>query len=279
MLWRGLASAGEVGSSNAECNEKRARPSFIEFIALDQDRLVAGHPRDVVPAVIGVVDALIDLAGAVGIDQIADRQVARRDALRVHETQRRHLDGIMGDVAPHIELGEALFQPRFGLVGRQQVAYPLRARLLGVVVVHGTHRRAQPALDRTVGGAHGVVEHDHLRRAGLALDQRLDLGVVFRADLLLVVEVAHLRVMACQDEGLAVERQVLGDRPGVVDAHLEVAVVADPARQAGAHRRIVGHRLDAEVGQVVHRRLDPGLDRGTRGGRFGKADRSHGRTR
>ena len=48
-----------------------------------------------------------------------------------------HLDRIVGDVAPTLILGEALLQPRLGLVGRQQVAHPLRAGLLGVVVVHG----------------------------------------------------------------------------------------------------------------------------------------------
>ena len=101
------------------------------------------------------------------------------------------------------------FEPHLGLVGRQQVAHPLRAGLLGVVVVHAAHRRAQPALDGAVGGAHGVVEHHDLGRAGLAFDQRLDLGVVGRANLVLVVEVAHLGVVARQDEGLAVERQVL----------------------------------------------------------------------
>ena len=35
---------------------------------------------------------------------------------------------------------------------------------------------AQAALDRAIGGSHGVVEDHDLRRPGLALDQRLDLG-------------------------------------------------------------------------------------------------------
>src|SRR4029453_3507242 len=98
-------------------------------------------------------------------------------------------------------------------------------------------RRAHPctmaALDAESGGAGGVGEHNDLRCAGPALDQRLDLGLVSAADLVLVVEVAHRRLVRRRDEGLAVERQVAEQQPRIVDAHLEVAIVALTPRHAG----------------------------------------------
>src|SRR5579862_1528380 len=50
---------------------------------------------------------------------------------------------------------------------RQQVAHTLRSRFVGVVVVHHLYGRAETALDRALGGADRVIEHDHLLGAGL----------------------------------------------------------------------------------------------------------------
>ena len=49
---------------------------------------------------VGVVDALVDLAGTVGVDQVAHRKIARRDALGIDQPERRHLDRVVGDAAP-----------------------------------------------------------------------------------------------------------------------------------------------------------------------------------
>src|SRR5215213_8836347 len=113
------------------------------------------------------------------------------------------------------------------------------------------------ALDATISGADGVIEYHDLRCAGLVLDQRFDLGLPGAADLVLVEEVTYLGLVRRQDEGLAVERQVPDQGPRIVDAHLEVAVVALASCHAGTDRRIVGDRLDAEVGEVGNGSLDP----------------------
>jgi len=124
--------------------------------------------------------------------------------------------------------------------------------------VDAAHRRPQAALDAAIGGADRVIEHHDLRGAGLALDQRLDLGLVDPAHLVAIVEVAHRRLVLGKHEGLAIERQVSGDRPHVVDSHLEIAIVAESARDASADRRVVGDGLDAEIGEVGNAGLDPG---------------------
>ena len=260
--------------------QREPRPSVLHrVVAFDQDCLVARHLREIEPAVIGVVDALVDLAGPIGVDDIANGEIARPKAFGIDEAQRRHLDGLMSDAAPDIVLGEAFPEALLRLLGRQQVAHALRARLLRVVAMDAAHRCPQATLDGAIRRAHRVIEHHDLRCAGLALDQGLDLGVILRANLVFVIEVAHFGVVVGQDEGLPVERQVACDRAGIVDTHREVAIVALASRQAGAVRRIVGHGLDAEIGQILDGRLDPMGQRRPRSGRFDGSDIDHGFTR
>ena len=197
----------------------------------------------------------------------------------IDEAQRRHLHRIVRDVAPDIDFHEALLQPRLRFVGRQEIADPLRAGLLRVVVVHAAHRRAMAALDAAIGSADRVVEHHDLGRPRLALDQGFDLGIVGAAYLVAVVEVADRGRVLRQDERLMVERKIPRDRPRIVNAHLEVAVVAVAPRHPFAERRIVGHRLDAEVGQVGNGGLDPGGRDRPGSGRLDGSDIRHDRTR
>ena len=180
----------------------------------------------------------------------------------------------MRDVAPHIDLHEALLETRLRLIGRQEIAHALRTGFLRIVVVHATDRGTMAAFDTAIGGADRMIEHHDLRSTGLALDQRLDLGLVSAANLVLVVEVAHRGLVRGQDEGLTVERQVAG-QPCIVDADLEVAVVALAARHARADRGIVGDRLDTEVGEIGNGGLDPGGERLHGGGRRSDLDRRH----
>jgi hypothetical protein len=120
-----------------------------------------------------------------------------------------------------------------------------------------------------------VIEHHHLRRAGLALDQRFDFREIDRLELGLVVEVAHLGIVRRQDEGLLVERELVRIRPRIAHAHLEELVVAIALRHASARWRIIGHRLDAEIGQVIDRRLDVGQADSTVCGGLGYSDIRH----
>ena len=83
--------------------------------------------------------------------------------------------------------------------------HPLRPGLLGVVVVHAAHRRAQAALDGAIGGPHGMVEDHDLGGAGLAANQHLDFGVVCRLHFPVVVKILDGGFMPPEHEGLAIE--------------------------------------------------------------------------
>src|SRR5258708_10593938 len=60
--------------------EREARAAVLQAVeAFDQRRLVPLHARDVIPAVIGIVDPVEDLAGAVGVYEIGGDAVRRRE--------------------------------------------------------------------------------------------------------------------------------------------------------------------------------------------------------
>src|SRR5262249_40349582 len=138
--------------------------------------------------------------------------------------------------------GEAALQQFVGFV-RQDVAYALRARPFGVVVVDAANDFADLLLlaQRVVGGAQRVVEHHDAPGAALALNQLDHLGVVDALDLVGVEEVLHLRVVTHEAEAVALELKFAGVVAAVVNGD-----AARIGRAAGAHVGATRVRGDGE---------------------------------
>ncbi len=67
---------------------------------------------------------VVDLAGAIGIDEIGRHQIRGRDALRVGDGERRRL--YRGtDRAPHVDDGKAMLEEGLGVVRLEEIAHPL----------------------------------------------------------------------------------------------------------------------------------------------------------
>jgi hypothetical protein len=107
-----------------------------------------------------------------------------------------------------------------------------------------------------VADADGVVEHQHLGRAGVLLDQLRDLGVVDALALGLVGEVFHLCMMVGKHETVGVEPERVAQRPAVADRHHVLAVLRRDFLVRHLRPVDIAHRRHAGVDDVVHLRLD-----------------------
>src|ERR1041385_8945357 len=142
-----------VGVVERAVRGEASAPVLRRIEYLEDERLVAPHPREIEPAVIRVVADAVGLAHAVRIAALGADQVPRGEAARIGDRERIGLDRLVCR-APHLNDGEAPLEERVRFV-RQEVAHALRAGPFGIVVVH--------------------VEH------GLAHELRLALGLVARA--------------------------------------------------------------------------------------------------
>ncbi len=214
-----------------------------------------------------IVGDRVGLTHAIGIAPLRDDEVVERDAARVADREREALDRA-ADRPPHLDDGEAPRQQVFRLIGKQ-IAYALRPRPFGVVVVHAPHHLADFLLlaQLVVGGPQRMIEHDHAPRPALGLHQRLHLGIVDAPYLVLLEEIAHLGVVRDEAEAVLLEHEPIRVQPAVVHGH-----AARVRRAAGAHVERarparIGEELFAVVVDVVERRLDRGggVDFGSRG--------------
>src|SRR3954465_348112 len=117
----------------------------------------------------------------------------------------------MVDRPPHLNDREAAAQQCLGLVAHD-VAHPLWPRPFGVVVVHAADDVADFlgfALP-VAGGAQGMVEHDPPFGAADLFYQRLAFRVVDPPDLVLVEEIADLRLVPDKPKAPARESQTAG---------------------------------------------------------------------
>ena len=213
------------------------------------------HIGVVVPAVPGVVGEVVGLAHPVGMPPLGGDQVLGRDAAGVAQGQGRpHHRG--EHAAPDLDHREASPQQRFRLV-RQQVPHPLRSGPLGVVVVDPPDRTPDSLflLGLLAPGTQGVVEDQHPRGPGGLPDQRLHLGIVHGAQLVLVVEVGHPGGLGPQHESLALHGDVR-DLPGVPHRRPPGLVLARVPGLQETGPAGVGHGFRPGVDQVVETRFD-----------------------
>src|SRR6516162_7176929 len=230
-------------------------------VDFEYQRLLAPHARQPVPAVLGIVGDGVGLADPVGIAALAHHEIPRRDAARVADREREALDR-MADRPPHLHDGEAALQQFLRFV-RKQVAHALRARPLGVIVVHAAHHLADLAHLALIGigRAQGVIEYDHTRGAAFGLHQRLHLRVVDAADFALVEEIGNLGVVTNETEALAIERKRLHVQPRIADGHAVGIERAAAAYVGRARRRGLREYLLAVIENVVDGGLDGLADR------------------
>ena len=258
MLSRGSTSAGAVGSSNAVCGAKRARPSVAEIVALQQQRLVRLHLRHVEPAMRRVVVHAIGLADAVLVHQVGWHQVLRRHRGRVAH-RKRGVAQRAADRPPQVDHLHAPPQQRLGLVA-EEVAHPLWPRRRRVVYMHAGRRLAwragRPVLRAAHALAQRVVEDEHLAGARRLGENTLDLGVVHPAHLVFVPEILHRARCVQHREPLAIQRNVRGGRAHIVDRHgVLLALHVRPRHPRRRFERVVA-RAFRHRGQVIQRRLD-----------------------
>src|SRR5580692_6808846 len=88
------------------CGEARAAV-VLGVVALQQDCFVTLHPREVVPAMPGVVEEAESFADAIAIDEIGRHAILEVQAASVAECQRRTFDRA-ANRAPDVDLGEAI---------------------------------------------------------------------------------------------------------------------------------------------------------------------------
>src|SRR5260370_41041454 len=91
---------------------RKARASILlRIVALDQQRLVALHIREIEPATVRVELEPVGLADSVLIDEIARHVILGRDTPRVANRQRRILQR-SSNRPPDVDLFETAFQHR-----------------------------------------------------------------------------------------------------------------------------------------------------------------------
>mmetsp|Transcript_38457 Transcript_38457/g.121135 ORF Transcript_38457/g.121135 Transcript_38457/m.121135 type:complete len:665 (-) Transcript_38457:18-2012(-) len=269
--------------------EDEARPVFPLVVHLEDEALVLGLPREVVPPVRARVAKRVVLSRPVGEAQLVGEAVLLRDRLLVADGERLlHHRVRVVDRAPHVDEGEAARsellhvlrrehpppQPRVDALGAQLLQPPRRPRRR-VVAVHARHRRRRAARRRVEvcisALSHGVVEDEHALGARRGLDQVHHLAVVRRHHRVVVLEVVALRRPRLQREAERVERSGRVQLARVAHRHLcgdmlvhdvpQVRLVDVPAGTLAGGRRLLVvelHGLRHPVGE---------LERGVRAGR------------
>src|SRR4051812_40369097 len=87
-------------------------------VDLEDQGLLAPHPGQPVPAVLGIVGDGIGLADAIGIATLIHHEIIGRDAAGVADGEREALDR-MADRPPHLDDGEPALQEIVGFVRKQ----------------------------------------------------------------------------------------------------------------------------------------------------------------
>src|SRR3954469_6752306 len=225
-------------------------------VDLEDQRLLAPHQGQPVPAVLGIVGDGIGLADAIGIATLIHHEIIGRDAAGVADGKREALDR-MADRPPHLHDGEPALQEIVGLL-RKQVAHALRAGPFGVVVVHAAHHLADLACLAllVISGAQGMIEHHHARGPALGLHQRLHLGVIDATDLILIEEVGDRGIVTHEAEAFAVEHERIAVQPGIVDGHTAGIDGAAGAHISAAWTGRLGEQLLPVIDDIVDRGID-----------------------
>src|SRR5205814_2852156 len=175
----------------------------------------------------------------------------------------------MIDRPPHLDDRQPALQQRLGLLAHD-VAHPLRARPLGVVVMHAADDVANLLVLAlfVAGGAQRVIEHDDALGAADFLYQRLTFRVVNAADLVLVVEIPYSALIADKTEALALEIEAGRQRPAIQNLYAMGLVAAALALVAPTRIGNLRDKLLAGIGEVDQLRLDC-LGRGVEFGDIG----------
>ncbi len=205
----------------------------------------------------GAIVEAVGLGQPVAIDEIAADAVFRRDAAGVADRQRRVLQRTP-DRPPDVDFQKMLLEPLLRFLGRKQIANPLRARFLGIVVmdVPGRLAHAGGAGPDSGDRADGVVEdHDLFGARGLG-QKPLDLRVIDLFDLFFVVEIRHRRLMGAECETFFVQRGRLGQKTSVMHRHACNRVHFAPGRRR-ARGRLIHIEIWLAVGaeQIIQGRL------------------------
>ena len=168
----------------------------------------------------------------------------------------------MADRTPHLHDGEAALEQLVRLL-REKIADALRARPLGIIVVHAAHDLADLARLTllVVRGAQRMIEHDHARRSAFGLHQRFHLRVIDPADLVFVVKIGDLGVVTDETEAVAIEHERLWLQPRIADGHAAGVKRAAAAHIGCARRRGLREYLLTVIQNVVERGLDGLVDR------------------
>src|SRR5712691_4113670 len=107
-----------------------AGASVLErVINLEDQRLVAPHAREPIPAVLWIVSYGVGLADAVWIPALGHDEIIEREAARIADGEWIRFDR-KPNRTPHLHDGEAAAQKLVGFL-RQKIAYALRAGPFG----------------------------------------------------------------------------------------------------------------------------------------------------
>src|SRR5260370_16103799 len=168
----------------------------------------------------------------------------------------------MPDRPPHLHDGKAPLQELVGLIG-EQVAHALWAGPFGIVVVNATYDLADLARLALliIRRAQGVIEDDNARGAAFGFHQRFHLRIIDPADLVLVEEIRHFRVVTNKTEAVAIEHERLRIEPRIADRHAMGVDRAAAAHVRRARRRRLSEDFLPVIEKVVDRRLDGFVDR------------------
>ena len=207
MLSRGGASAGVVGSMKAVCGPKRVRPSVAEVVALQEQRFVRRHLRNIEPAVVRIIFHRIGFAAAVRIDQVGSDEIAWLDRRAVQHRKRRVLQRA-ADRPPQIDDLHAAFQEFVGLIG-QVLANAIAAGYVRLVDMDARRRLARTGAADIGGAIHpladSVIEDEDAIRLQRRLEEGFDGGIIDASHFLIVVKVLDHGWMPDQGKALAVQ--------------------------------------------------------------------------
>src|SRR6478609_7009407 len=225
-------------------------------VDLEDQRFLAPHPGQPVPAVLGIVGDGIGLADPIGIAALIHHEIIGRDAAGVTDGEREALDRV-ADRPPHLHDGEPALQKIVGLL-RKKVAHALRAGPFGVVVVHAAHHLADLACLAllVISGAQRMIKHHHARGPALGLHQLFHLWIVDATDLVLIEEVRDRGIVTHEAEAFAVEHERVAVQPGIVDGYMARIDGAAGAHISAARTGRLGEQLLPVIDDIVDRGID-----------------------
>src|SRR6476646_6342856 len=212
-------------------------------VDLEDQRFLAPHPGQPVPAVLGIVGDGIGLADTLGIAALIHHEIIGRDAAGVTDGEREALDRV-ADRPPHLHDGEPALQQLVGLLRKK--------------VVHAAHHLADLAYLAllVIGGTQRMVEHHHARSSALGLHQLFHLWIVDATDLVLIEEVRDRGIVTHEAEAFAVEHERIAVQPGIVDGYMARIDGAAGAHISAARTGRLGEQLLPVIDDIVDRGID-----------------------